>query len=277
MIEELETKLCETNERLKEIFRNHKNVCSWNSSGKDSTAMLHILRPWNNRVTLLHNKTDGGWPGSTENLLDLAEAWGFKPPIITQPQLSFDDYVEQYGYQAEIIPTEYDTLVQPPSPFQTEGIRVSSWWHCTLTRQIYPLIQATIEMGADAVLTGSRASDAPAFALMGGSTDIAKDLLGFTRYNPLAEWTTEEVFSYIDALQIPLPLHYKWKRESGDKYEFPDCLRCTWQPEHWRLLREHYPDVYAEHWPETKRVYEALAVKQWDYTKRIMRVVMEGP
>lgn len=131
-------------------------------------------------------------------------------------------------------------------------------------------------MGADAVLTGSRASDAPAFAVMGASTTIGKDLLGFTRYNPLADWTTEEVYQYIADNNISLPMHYKWKRELGEKYEFPDCMRCTWQPEHWRLLREHYPDVYAEHWPETKRVYEALAVKQWEYTKRIMRVVMEG-
>lgn len=259
---------------LETIFQDHQCIVLWGSSGKDSTALLHLMQPWRERVTIIHNQVDGGWPGSTENLLTLAVSWGFKPPILTQPVLTFDEYVAQFGYQAEVIPTEYDTLVQPPSPFQSGSVRVSSWWHCTLLRQILPLAQATLTLGADAVLTGSRASDAPGFAAMGEWTDAGQDLLGFIRYNPLTHWTTSEVYAYIDEKNIPLPPHYQWKRAAGDRYEFPDCLRCTWQPEHWTLLKEQYPEVYAEHWPETKHVYEALASQQWEYTKRLMKVII---
>ena len=122
---------------LETIFRQHLHVCLWASSGKDSTALLHILQPWREKLSIIHNKVDGGWPASTENLLTLADTWGFKPPIITQPSMTFDEYVKQCGYQAEVIPTEYDTLVQPPSPFQAGPIRVSSWWYCTLVRAPY--------------------------------------------------------------------------------------------------------------------------------------------
>lgn len=144
-----------------------------------------------------------------------------------------------------------------------------------LLRQIYPLIQATYQVGADAVLTGNKATDGIAFAAMGVQAHDETGTLGFTRYNPLYHWTNDDVYAYIATHEIELPPHYQWKRTLDAQYRVPDCMRCTWQPEHWRLLREQYPDVYEQHWPETKRVYEALAVKQWEYTKRLMRVVME--
>ena len=266
----------QTQEEISQAIDSHTKPVLWLSGGKESLTLLHLLRPWNTRITLLHNHLDGGWPGVTENLMALADAWGFTTPMLTHPKLTFDEYVAQFGYQTDIVPTDSDTVIQPPSPYQGEGMRVSSWWHCTLLRNIYPLLEATMALGADAILTGVRASDGALFASMGAEASQGKDVVGYVRYNPLYAWTAEDIYAYLDGHHVPLPAHYQWKRAAGDAYEFPDCMRCTWQPEHWRILREHYPDVYAAHWPETKQVYEALAVKQWDYTKRIMRVVMEG-
>ena len=263
-------------EVIAKVFERHTTPVLWLSGGRDSLALLHLLRPWHKSVTLLRNHLDGGWPGVTENLMALAESWGFSLPIFTHPRLTFEDYVAQYGYQTEVVPTDADTVIVPASPWHDGSLLVSSFWHCTLLRSIYPLLEATMALGADAILTGSRASDAPLFAMMGAEAPQGKDVVGYVRYNPLNAWTTEEVYAYIDEHHIPLPEHYQWKRQMEGRYAWPDCLRCTAQPEHWQLLREHYPDVYAEHWPEVKRVYEALAVKQWDYTKRLMRVVMEG-
>ena len=266
----------QTMETLAQIVERHATPVVWCSGGKDSIALLHLLRPWRDRVTLLHNYLDGGWPGVTENLMALVETWGFASPILTHPKLTFDEYVAQFGYQSEVVPTDADTVVVPASPWHDGSLRVSSFWHCTVLRSIYPLLEATMALRADAIITGSRARDGPLFAMMGAEAPQGKDVVGYVRYNPLSAWTTEAVYAYVDEHHIPLPPHYQWKRQVEGQYAWPDCLRCTAQPEHWRLLREHCPDVYEKHWPETKRVYEALAVKQWDYTKRLMRVVMEG-
>lgn len=268
--------MADTLQQLEGIFARHARVCLWASAGKDSTALLHMLRPWCDRVTILHNQIDDGWPGSTDNLFACALQWGFLALTVTHPHVTLDEYFAQYGYPVDVVPTNSDTVIQPPSPYATGALRVSSWWHCTLLRQIFPLVEATQQLGMDVVLTGSRASDAPAFARMGHYTEHGKEGLGFVRYNPLAHWSPEEVYAYIDVHQIPLPSHYQWKRRIGDQYEVPDCMRCTWQPEHWNVLREHYPEVYHAHWPTVKKVYETLALKQWDYTTRIMRTVLKG-
>ena len=268
--------VAQTQEAIAKVFERHATPVLWLSGGKESLTLLHLLRPWREHITLLHNRLDGGWPGVTENLMVLVETWGFASPILTHPKLTFDDYVAQYGYQTEVVPTDADTVVVPASPWHDNSLRMSSFWHCTLLRGIYPLLEATMALGADAVLTGSRASDAPLFAMMGAEAPQGKDIVGYVRYNPLYAWTTDDVYDYSNDHHIHLPPHYQWKRQVEGQYVWPDCLRCTAQPEHWRLLREQYPDVYEKHWPEVKKVYEALAVKQWDYTKRLMRVVMEG-
>jgi 3'-phosphoadenosine 5'-phosphosulfate sulfotransferase (PAPS reductase)/FAD synthetase len=78
----------------------------------------------------------------------------------------------------------------------------------------------------------------------------------WSRCNPLAAWTTAQVWAYIDTHQIALPEHYRWKRHAT--YEAVDCLSCTWQPQHWATLKEHYPEEYAKRWPLVAPVYAEL-------------------
>jgi 3'-phosphoadenosine 5'-phosphosulfate sulfotransferase (PAPS reductase)/FAD synthetase len=39
----------------------------WASGGKDSTALLHMTRPWAHKIRVLHTtkRGDDGWPGVT--------------------------------------------------------------------------------------------------------------------------------------------------------------------------------------------------------------------
>ena len=269
-------KICTTYAQLEAIFATHAQICLFSSGGKDSLTLMHLLRPWQHSVTILHNDMDNGWPGVTQNLCALAQDWGFSQPIITHPSLTIDAYIAEFGYQTEMVPIEADTVIMPAAPYGDGSLRVSSFWHCELVRCIMPLFQLALTLSPSAIVTGSRATDGPAFAAMGHRTTDAKEMWGFERYNPLLEWNSAEIYAYIDALGIPLPEHYQWKRLNGDKYQFPDCMRCTFAPEHWQLLKEHYPEVYQQYWPATKTVYEALALKQWNYTKRLMRVIIDN-
>jgi len=131
-----------------------------------------------------------------------------------------------------------------PDPWYDGGPRVASFWHCTTMRVLAPLVQATVGVGADAVLTGSRATDAPVFHRMGVSVELFHALPGaWTRYNPLSTWSDADVWAYIDANAIALPAHYQWKRDSA--YEWPDCLPCPYNPAHAQWLKHHRPDDYA--------------------------------
>lgn len=229
----------------------------WASGGKDSTVLLHLCRPWAAKILVLHTtkRGDDGWPGVTECLEQHCAQWGYTLECVT-PWLTFPQYVEKYGWPVETVPTtlEGDTAVAP-SPYRRSSLKVSSWVHCTYMRTLYPLIDASLSYQADLLLTGSRLSDAPA------NTAFAQDVpfpkaIGWHRCNPLAAWSTADIWAYVDAHGLTLPPQYAWKRDAT--YEAVDCMSCTWQPQHWATLQQHHPEEYAQRWPVVEPVYAEL-------------------
>jgi 3'-phosphoadenosine 5'-phosphosulfate sulfotransferase (PAPS reductase)/FAD synthetase len=229
----------------------------WASGGKDSSALLHLCKPWAQKLRVLHTtkRDDDGWPGVTETLEQHCAEWGYTLEIC-QPWLTFQAYVDQYGWPVDTVPTtlEGGTAVAP-SPYRQSALKLSSWLHCTYMRTLYSVLDASMTYKADLILTGSRLADGPNNAAF--AQDVPFEFpMPWSRCNPLAAWTTAQVWEYIDTHQIALPEHYRWKRQAD--YEAVDCLSCTWQPQHWATLREHYPEEYAKRWPQVQPVYDEL-------------------
>mgnify|MGYP001578049207 CR=1 FL=1 len=217
------------------IATQHQHPVLWCSAGKHSLILLHLWQNAGLTATVLFNELDMGFPGVREHLEECCHAWGVEDVRVVHPAITFDAYVEQQGYPVEHIP-----------PDLPEGVRVSNSWQCTFMRQSTPLLVASLVMGADAIVTGIRAEDHPLMAAMGPGID-ASETWGITRYNPLYDWSTADVWTYIDEHGIPLPDQYPLKREAT--YVWPDCLPCTRRPEHWTMLKEQHPEVYARYWP----------------------------
>lgn len=251
---------------LPEIFERHRRVVLWCSGGKDSLTTLHLCRPWRHKLTVLYVHEPDGWPGVFENLVSCMDEWGFLKSVQLEPQLSFEDYVERFGWPVDVVPTRHDGT-QVTSPFREEGdVKLASWWHCSIVRHLQPLDWCTTAMGADAVITGSRGQDAPFFAAAGSvQTDPNR---AWTRYNPIQHWTTDEVYTYIDAHNIQLPHHYKYKRYHQG-FEWVDCMSCTWKVEHWRILKTYYPRFFAKRWPRVKPVFAALLAANMQLAKEL--------
>lgn len=248
----------QTERYLHEVFNTARRPVLWVSGGKDSLTLLALCRKWRHLCTVLHRHEPDGWPGVTENLTACLNAWGFLRSVYITAPLTVEAYTQRYGWPVEIVPSVCDvTTTFPPSPFRRDHSALVSWWHCTIMRQMLPMQQATATLGADVVLTGSRAEDAPVFEAAGATWHDTPSVVSWRRVDPLHHWTTAQVYDYIDAERIPLPLHYSLKRTRTD-FEWVDCLSCTWQPEHWQVLREHYPDEYTKRWPQVAPVFESL-------------------
>ena len=258
--------------QLATILETYTPVVVWASGGKDSLTLLHLLQPWATRVTVLFNDVDGEWPGVQENLRACLMTWGFEPPHVIHPLITYEAYVAQYGYPMELVPCVMDGAGFE-SPFYVGGAKVSSWMQCTVQRFVLPILAASMALKAHAVITGSRSSDAPAFLRMGRVLD-ASMVTGFVRYNPLIHWTTEQVYAYVDAHAIPLPAHYAWKRHAT--YDVPDCMGCTWFPQHWQTLKDLYPHFYAEHWPDVAPVYREVK-QHLDQYQQSLNMLPEVP
>ena len=234
---------------LEQVFAHHQKVVVWYSSGKDSTTLMHLLRPWASQVQVLSVIMDNGWPGCLEHVERTCTEWGFDKVQILAPPISFPQYVHNFGWPSQLIPTSMDGPLL--DPFYNGGPKLSSWWHCSVLRVIWPLMQATQEYQADAVLTASRKSDAPEHARIGAIIE-AHDvgIAGWTRYDLLHPWTTQQIWDYIDGHGIALPEVYQWKR--GAEFEWPDCMECGYESTHIAWLKKEKPEIYARVWPQMK-------------------------
>lgn len=231
----------------------------WVSGGKDSLALLHMCQPWRHRLCVMHTVVDDTWPGLRDNLEQCLNDWGFLRSIFTVPLTDFQTFVREAGWPVEVTPQRYDGRHLSPQR-QFSDPRMVSWWLCTLTRCIMPLVHATNSYNADVVLTGTLGRTGALGADM--PVDRTRGLkfrgvYNWVRYAPTDEWTDEQVYAYIDQHAIPLPPHYTIKRRRMD-YRWPECLSCTWQPEHWQMLKAHYPEEYAKRWPQVAPVFAAL-------------------
>ena len=229
----------------------------WASGGKDSTVLLHLCQPWRERLTILHACKDGddGWPDISRILREHCASWGFAL-VEVWPWKTFPEYVSTFGWPVEVVPTTCEgATALAPSPYRTSPIKMASWLHCTYVRTIYPLIEAMLALQTDLVLTGSRLSDAPANAVFAQEVSPPQPA-AWRRVNPLAAWSTEDIWRYVDTYQLTLPAYYAWKRTAD--FEAVDCLSCTWQPQHWAILRQYYPEEYAQRWPIVQPVFAAL-------------------
>jgi len=259
--------IVETQRLLEQVFAHHKNVVLWASGGKDSTVLLHLARHWAPQVTVLSVIMDNSWPGVQDCVEQHCAAWGYEHLEILSPPISFQQYVQNYGWPSQLIPTSMDGPLL--DPFYDGGPKLASWWHCSTLRVIWPLVQASQELQADAVLTASRKTDAPAHGRIGPIIE-AHDvgIAGWTRYDLLHPWTTAQVWEYIDSHKIALPDIYKWKRDAT--WEFADCRECMFHPQIAQWAKKHDPALFAEVWPQFSpalKKMQALAtqeLQQWE-------------
>lgn len=259
--------IVETQRLLEQVFTHHQKVVCWYSGGKDSTTLMHLMRPWSKQVTVLSVIMDNAFPGVQKQVETTCEMWGFSDLQILAPPISFEQYVANYGWPSQLIHTSMDGPLL--DPFYDGGPRLASWWHCSVLRVIWPLMQASQECQADAVLTAARKSDAPAHGRIGPVIE-AHDIgiAGWTRYDVLHPWSTKQLWAYIDTHQLPLPPLYASKRYAT--WEFSDCLNCPLNSQQVSWLKEHEPRVFDVMWKGFKPALEkmlALAnneLRQWD-------------
>jgi 3'-phosphoadenosine 5'-phosphosulfate sulfotransferase (PAPS reductase)/FAD synthetase len=242
----LDSKIAETKDLLQQIMTSHEKVALFLSGGKDSTTLLHLAQEWASRLTVLSVIMDNTHPGIPEHVETICREWGYTDVHLLSPPVDFWTYVKNYGWPMQLIPTSMNGEML--DPYYDGGPKVASWWHCSTVRVLWPLAEATQQIGADAVLTASRASDAPEHVRRGPITEThGVPFAGWTRYDAIWPWTTAQVYAYVDKYNISLPPISIAKRAHPD-VEFSDCVECLWHSGYATWLKENDPETFARVW-----------------------------
>lgn len=220
-------------ESIDSVMARHERVALQFSGGKDSIATLLLMRPWWDRLTVYWLNTGDPFP----EVVEVVEKVRALVPRFVEINGGRDAVVARHGLPSDVIPysstpvTHYLGVAETP-PLQDR-------FSCCARVVMQPLHAKMIEDDITMIVRGQRVAET--FKGPHRSGDVAE---GFEVLYPIEDWTTDEVFEFIESSGWEIPRYYvEGMPHSGD------CLVCTaWVGDgRGEYLRKHHPDRFNEY------------------------------
>lgn len=196
----------------KEFLRSYlKNSAVSISGGKDSLVALDLSYRVNIRKFVFGNTTMT-FPGTEEYIRNLEKYYGIDIEQVKPPR-NFFDLVNDIGYPSQRLR-----------------------WCCEVYK-FGPLANHVLKNNIEFLITGIRADESRKRQKY--SKVSSNPLIPTTQINPIIDWTTEEIWQYINYYGLPYhPLYNKG-------YERLGCWMCPFQKvEGFKRLKEFFPELY---------------------------------
>lgn len=199
------------------------------SGGKDSLALVYLLRPHWDRLTLYHVDTGDLLPEVVE-IVDQIESL---VPRFIRIETRAADWHQRFGLPSDLVPTT-------STPFGLMiGLakrRLVDRFDCCGANIMAPMHDRMLADGINLVIRGTKRSDMPRLPAENGPTGAGYDL-----WLPLLEWSDDDVFAYLREVGAPICRVY----ENG--VQSPECATCPawWSEGRAAYLAKHHPVLSA--------------------------------
>lgn len=205
------------------------------SGGKDSTALIHLMRPWLDRITVIFAETGATFPHLVKHIEDTCKRLGAKFTVV-HPPVDVFRHTQDHGLPSDVVPVEASALASfflNPPPKQI----LQPYTQCCRAMLWEPMLKYCRDNDVDLVLRGSKKAD----SRVGVGPNVVVE--GITYESPLWDWTDDDVYAYLKEQGAPLPAHYDKINDSLD------CWMCTAHLGHhgdekMKYIRENYPDLW---------------------------------
>ena len=209
-------------------------LCSF---GKDSSVILHGLKPWLDRVLVVFIDCGGLYPD--------IEAWarekGSELPHFAYVKTPGDiwEYIDANGFPLDVDVPElgrFGKILGADEVAQKH--KIQPWTNCIYDRFWVTLNDIIKRTKPDLLITGEHQSDRPVHKW----TSFTEDGSGIKMTRPIFDWTDEDVWEYIDFWELELTKSYQ-----GRQKERRDCWLCLGHDitaQRVRELREDWPHLY---------------------------------
>jgi phosphoadenosine phosphosulfate reductase len=221
-------------------FQHNQKAILQFSGGKDSAAVLHLLRHHVDHFTVVWCDTGKILPEIEDFIRGLCEKLGAKLEVI-RPAIPLEEYHAQYGLPADIVPLESTVWFERKMHASVEQ-RLQSYADCCAAMIWLPFVEYIKEKEITVVIRGSKKADARV-----GVPNLHEEN-GVTYWSPIWDWSHEDVMEYLRRNNVRLPPHYDFFWDSLD------CWTCTGHLKHCGAGRLAYvKEFHPDKWPELKR------------------------
>jgi phosphoadenosine phosphosulfate reductase len=237
------------------MLGSHDHAALQFSGGKDSLALLHLARPWLDRITVFFGDTGAVYPHVIEFVHKTCDDLGAKLVVVKTDMFA---YTERFGLPSDIVPVD----VSPEMHTRTFGHKPKQMLQSSLTccsNLIWiPMFNAIRDSGIKLVLRGTKKCD-PHVTVPPGTIDEE----GREYSSPLWEWSDQDVMDYL--ADKPMPDQYPQIQDSMD------CWACTghMSGKYARAKLEYAKQKYPELWPVMKERIQRVQEVVREETDRV--------
>jgi 3'-phosphoadenosine 5'-phosphosulfate sulfotransferase (PAPS reductase)/FAD synthetase len=192
------------------LLKSHKKAGMYFSAGRDSVALLHTLRPYLDRITLLWMNAGDSFPEIEEYAAKVKE----QVPHFVEIRGYIKTDIKERGYPVDVLPVDYSVL---GSACTTEKpIKLRAYLDCCAENISVPLYNYVKQNGFDLIFRGNRASEGHKTP---GSTCTVYENTRFI--NLIEDWSDEDVVNYLREMGEEMHERFLISHSSLD------CMSCT--------------------------------------------------
>lgn len=208
------------------------------SFGKDSSVVLHALRPWLDKIMVVFIDCGGLYP----DIVATADYLGAQLPkyFHIHPATDIFQSIRESGWPTDIETEDLGELsnlmARDPTALTN---RVRLWTKCTQERVWMPGFFWAQMYKPDLFISGEKLLDRPY------ATDWEQRTMGAEKVlRPVFDWSDQDIWDYIDANGIELAKSY-----TGRQADRRDCYVCFGHcltSGRVDYLKQEYPDLYRK-------------------------------
>jgi phosphoadenosine phosphosulfate reductase len=216
---------------IDDVFDRHERIALQLSGGRDSLAVLYLLRPYWPKITVYWCNSGAPFPETLETMGRVrAEVPNFIEIAGQQREV-----VDAFGLPSDIVPVSRTPLGRQIAGGSAPLLQ--DRYDCCARSMMNPTHQRMLDDGITLIIRGQRNSDSLKSPLRSGAV-----VDGFELLFPIEDWTSADVMDYLRAEQIPVPRFYTMLEHA------PDCMTCSayWEEGAAKYLKQHHPDAHAE-------------------------------
>ncbi len=181
------------------------------SGGKDSLACLYLFRDhWETLPVAWLNSG-----AAYSEMQDYMQMWKERLPNFIEIKSNQPQQIAEFGWPADVVPVNSTTAGK--SITENDGPLIQPYLSCCAANIWFPLHNAMVEMGVERIIRGTRLEDKRKSQFRNG--DIID---GIQLVHPIENWTTEQVYDYLDEMRADFPPGYNEGEQTGR-----DCWDCT--------------------------------------------------
>jgi phosphoadenosine phosphosulfate reductase len=198
-----------------EIFARHERIALQFSGGKDSLAVLYLLRPYLDKLTVYFCNSGDAFPET----LELIEGVKQFIPHFVEVQGRQPEVLSQMGWPSDLVTcgsTSFGRMMGHEDPALIDR------YTCCFYSLMQPMYVRMKQDGITLVIRGQKNDDDKKPPLRSGET-----LNGFEFLYPIEHWNSDDIFAFLKKEGSPIPRYYADGMTSA-----PDCMNCTAWLEH---------------------------------------------